>query len=76
MSPMLSGVFIKGDNGWVVLAHKTISVPLRAGSDSDLILEQGHRPICSQVSLSHVSCHPGPALPKRNAKPGLGFMRL
>ena len=22
-------VFIKGDNGWVVLAHKTISVPLK-----------------------------------------------
>ena len=29
MFPMLSGLFIKGDNGWVVLAHKTISVPLR-----------------------------------------------
>ena len=28
MFPMLSGLFIKGDNGWVVLAHKTISVPL------------------------------------------------
>ena len=30
MFPMLSGPFIKGDNGWVVLAHKTISVPLTA----------------------------------------------
>ena len=28
MFPILSGLFIKGDNGWVVLAHKTISVPL------------------------------------------------
>ena len=28
MFPMLPGLFIKGDNGWVVLAHKTISVPL------------------------------------------------
>ena len=28
MFPMLSRLFIKGDNGWVVLAHKTISVPL------------------------------------------------
>ena len=30
MFPMLSGLFIKGDNGWVVLAHKTISVPLNS----------------------------------------------
>ena len=29
MFPMLSGLFIKSDNGWVVLAHKTISVPLK-----------------------------------------------
>ena len=28
MSPMLSGLFIKGDNRWVVLANKTISVSL------------------------------------------------
>ena len=28
MCAMLSGLFIKGDNGWVVLANKTISVSL------------------------------------------------
>ena len=33
MLPMLSELFIKGDNGWVVLAHKTISVPLKANPD-------------------------------------------
>ena len=33
MIPILSGLFIKGDNGWVVLAHKTISVPLSISTD-------------------------------------------
>ena len=28
MFPILSGLFIKGDNRWVVLANKTISVSL------------------------------------------------
>ena len=28
MCTMLSGLFIRGDKGWVVLAHKTISVSL------------------------------------------------
>ena len=28
MFPMLSGLFIKGDNRWVVLANKTIGVSL------------------------------------------------
>ena len=28
MFPMLSGLFIKGHSGWIVLAHKTISVRL------------------------------------------------
>ena len=36
MFPMLSGLFIKGDNGWVVLAHKTISVPLMQTVKQDL----------------------------------------
>ena len=30
---MLAGLFISGDNGWVVLAHKAISVPLRVQVD-------------------------------------------
>ena len=34
MFPMLSGLFSRGVNGWVVLAHKTISVPLRVQVDS------------------------------------------
>ena len=32
---MLSGLFIKGDNGLVVLAHKTISVPLKVAHLTD-----------------------------------------
>ena len=45
MFPMLSGLFIKGDNGWVVLAHKTISVPL---NQSGLI---------QMIRMGKVTCH-------------------
>ena len=33
MCAMLSGLFIRGDNGWVVLANKTISVSLSGKTD-------------------------------------------
>ena len=51
MFPMLSGLFVKGDNGWVVLAHKTISVPLTKteGPESPMLHTKfrGNRSTCS-----------------------------
>ena len=38
MFPMLSELFIKGDNGWVVLAHKTISVSLTEQNITESLL--------------------------------------
>ena len=38
MCAMLLGLFIRGDNGWVVLANKTISVSLSILSYADGIV--------------------------------------